>query len=398
MSFLDRLRPASYRGVVFHVDTEELQGGKRVAVHLFPGRDDPYLEELGMGGRQVRIAAYLTGDDYASQREALIEALDTPGAAELVLPDRAPFPAIALHPWTSRQGWGPGAEGGIARLDITFIHAPQVSIAATDDTRQAVRVQGDTLLGRAVSAFTSVFNAQGGDRIFGAAVTRTSTVALGLRDAASKVLAPAEAVAALVRDANALADDPSSAITSTGVGGQLGSLFSRIATLGGRAQETYATLASLGGLLSDLPAVSGSTVQAEQERANQSAFQALVRQASLGASARASVDLPLESAQDAAALRGEIADRIDAELLLAQDDEAFSELQALLLAVVTDLDARAARLPTRRVYGVPALTCSLAVAYRLYGTLDGELDLVARNRPAHPGFIPQGTAIEYLVA
>ena len=47
MSFRDRLRPASYRGVPFFVDFDEDESGKRVQVHEFAKRDDPWPEEMG---------------------------------------------------------------------------------------------------------------------------------------------------------------------------------------------------------------------------------------------------------------------------------------------------------------------------------------------------------------
>ncbi|MGO7565260.1 DNA circularization N-terminal domain-containing protein, partial [Rhizobium johnstonii] len=42
------LRPASYRGVSFLVDYDDLSGGKRLALHEYDGGRSTTVEELGL--------------------------------------------------------------------------------------------------------------------------------------------------------------------------------------------------------------------------------------------------------------------------------------------------------------------------------------------------------------
>src|SRR5690348_3948807 len=82
----DRLVPASFRGVQFHVEIQARSGGRRLAPHEYPKRDDPYTEDMGRRGRAFSITAYLIGPGFRDDRDALISALETEGPGLLRLP------------------------------------------------------------------------------------------------------------------------------------------------------------------------------------------------------------------------------------------------------------------------------------------------------------------------
>ena len=84
MSWRDRLLPASYRGVAFHVASHQSEAaGRRVAVHEYPGRDLPYAEDLGRRASEYTLQAYVVGRDYDRARDALVAACALPGAGRL---------------------------------------------------------------------------------------------------------------------------------------------------------------------------------------------------------------------------------------------------------------------------------------------------------------------------
>ena len=43
----ENLRPASFRGVAFEVESHSESGGRRIELHEYPLRDTPYAEDLG---------------------------------------------------------------------------------------------------------------------------------------------------------------------------------------------------------------------------------------------------------------------------------------------------------------------------------------------------------------
>jgi hypothetical protein len=84
--WLSTLWPASFRGVPFFIESDEEHGGRRIAVHQFPGRDQPFLEDLGEDVRGFQVTAYLVGDSSDSDASGFVAGLVRPGAGTLVLP------------------------------------------------------------------------------------------------------------------------------------------------------------------------------------------------------------------------------------------------------------------------------------------------------------------------
>jgi prophage DNA circulation protein len=86
------MQQASFRGVVFHVETGSRLSGRRTVVHEYPKRNDPYAEDMGRQARRWNIQGYLIYHpsgalyEYTSQRLALFNALESDGPGRLVHP------------------------------------------------------------------------------------------------------------------------------------------------------------------------------------------------------------------------------------------------------------------------------------------------------------------------
>lgn len=97
MSWRDRLRTASYRGVEFFVEAHEYNFGRRQENHEFPYRQSNYAEDLGGKTPGFRIEGFLVGDNYDFQRNILIKALKEEGPGRLVHPYLGEFDASVLN-------------------------------------------------------------------------------------------------------------------------------------------------------------------------------------------------------------------------------------------------------------------------------------------------------------
>ncbi|MEE5133760.1 DNA circularization N-terminal domain-containing protein [Pseudomonas alliivorans] len=112
----DSLLPASFRGVGFFISSTAVPIGRKGQLHEFPQRDEPYFESLGKQSQVHTVTAFIVGPDCFEQRDKLLQALETPGAGELV------------HPWLGRMQVQVGdcdmthslAEGGIVHLNLKF--------------------------------------------------------------------------------------------------------------------------------------------------------------------------------------------------------------------------------------------------------------------------------------
>lgn len=81
------LRPASFRGVPFKVETEEFSnGGRNTVTHEFVRSEDVMSEDMGRKGQKFRIKGYVASDAADVEAQALIAACCAPGGALLVRP------------------------------------------------------------------------------------------------------------------------------------------------------------------------------------------------------------------------------------------------------------------------------------------------------------------------
>ena len=120
MGWRENLRPASFRGVAFFVETEEYSGGRRTVTHEFPLNDDPYVEDMGRKGRTYSLDGYVIGDNYQVAKAALIAALEAEGPGALVLPYSGER-KVACPSFRTRDDI---KEGGMCRFSLDFEETP----------------------------------------------------------------------------------------------------------------------------------------------------------------------------------------------------------------------------------------------------------------------------------
>ncbi|AWN43170.1 DNA circularization N-terminal domain-containing protein [Methylobacterium durans] len=137
-----RLRPASFRGAEFHVEVGTRAGGRRVALHEFAKRDDPYAEDMGRRAIRNAVTAYLVGPDYLDDRDILIESLDAEGPGLLIHPTLGEFDVVCdgFNAIERRE------RGGYVEIECTFIEVGSIgSYQAQADTAGAVGMKADDL-------------------------------------------------------------------------------------------------------------------------------------------------------------------------------------------------------------------------------------------------------------
>lgn len=394
---------ASFRGAPFFVDEAELGGiGRRTVKHEFPFRDDPFVEDMGRRARDFKVDGYVIGDDYLAAKEALITALETEGPGQLVHPYYGLRRAIC-DTATVRET---KKEGGWARVSIAFIETPlqaPVPVIA-DDGASKVATAADNALLAVSSELSSKLDADGLPAFALASAEASLTNAAA---AIGAKLAPAAQAAAAVAGGTA---DLASAVTQdiASLNGQVRILTSQAASLVRQPADLLngfqAAIDSVGdaaeaapgaimdALLEAYGADLGSpapttTATRERELANQQALQGALRRVIAIEAARLAPLVPYASIEEATAARDRVAAVLD-EQADSAGDTAYPALVALRAQVLRAVPGgrvfpRVVTV-TRRV-AVP----SLVLAYQVYGSVDQEPDVIARNRGKvrHPGFI-----------
>ncbi|MBP2494716.1 prophage DNA circulation protein [Methylobacterium sp. PvP062] len=133
MSWRDDYRPASFRGVPFHVAANSRTNGRRGFTYEFAKGDRSLDEDLGKRVTRVAVSGYVIGDDYDLQADALEAALNREGGGTLILP--------TLGRMFMRCEFGPRAErkeeGGIAYFEMAFVDASGGGVTRFGENTQA---------------------------------------------------------------------------------------------------------------------------------------------------------------------------------------------------------------------------------------------------------------------
>lgn len=403
MAWRDDLLPGSFRGAAFYWRATELQGGRRLAEHEFPLRDGGEPEDLGRRLRHYRFNVYVVGDDYFGDRDALLAALESPGPGTLVHPYLGPL-LVAVREFRLQET---NEEGRIARFEIEFTEAgPPPSPLAVVDTAVASVAAATAMFAQLEASFTASFAiAEWPTYVLLAAESIVAQLSPAL---ATLLATPGIGASSLAPEAAAITGglllDPASFASS--VTGLFSSYASTVATtLAGFTETDSPTssrgmplppdpsfgLATLAGFGSTLPAVLGTAPAPLQEAANQAALIALIQGSAVAALATVYANTAFASETDADTARDQLGGFIDAQSLAAAnlpDDAAYQAWQSLYQASANDLSTRGTQLPDVLDLTFAAPVPALSLAYRLYQDATRAPELIARNDPPCPLFLP----------
>jgi prophage DNA circulation protein len=384
MAWRDRVGNSicKFRGIEIHLESTSTEPGRRVQVHEYPLRDQPYAEDLGRNKREHQITGYLLGDDYDVVRDQLIEAFEKPGAGEFFHPYYGTYQAIITASRISEST----SEGGICRVTFTALRADDKPLvpAVTTDTQSVTEARAEAARQSALEDFTSEYAGileLATDRV--AAVQATMTEAMqGVQKVIGDITGP---LAELIR---APAD----------LGGQILEFIAQVTDQINeplRALGIYEDLFSAGSYSSagpNAPLVSRRQVQAQNAMVN------LVRRGAVIESANAAARWEFVARQDAQTGVETLHTGITAQLETdpPPTPQVAQSLVALRAAVVSDLRTRGAALPELTAYTPPATLPALVIAQRLYGDAKRADEIVLRNKVRHPGAVPGGDPLEVL--
>lgn len=401
MTWRDNLRPAKFRGVAFRVEAHDAQGGRRTVRHDFPFRDLPFVEDMGRRGREFSVDAYVVGDDYMDQRDALIGACDEPGSAELVHPYLGTL-QVTCTGWSLQET---KSEGRMAKFSLTFLESGKPNYPSGDDDfasrgimsyEEAKQITAD--------AFADAFSID------------------GLPDfAVDDAIAMAEYAAELAESAVEFIEE----IQQHGIGPMIGRFVSKLTGSGGLlskpaqlANELFGIYHTVSQLFSgfgdergairamsslftfdggDIVPIQQTTETRRRQQQNRDALIGLVRQAAVIEAATIAPSAEYETRDDAESVRDQITDLIDQiSEAPSTSDAVFMSLQKLRTVVTEGVPPPGERLPDIVTVAPTRTTPSLVLAYDLHGDATREPEIVARNRPRHPGFMPGAEPVQVI--
>lgn len=403
----DQLLPASFRGISFLIPQASVPVGMKVQLHEFPQRDEPYAEQLGKQAQVHRLVCWIIGDDCFERRDKFMEALETPGAGELV------------HPWLGRMQVKAGEaelthdfkQGGMAAFAVTFY--PDIPLkfpTAKVNTQQQVVKASDSLLDSALARYKSAMekvdqarlglarlrNSLSGvytviqqqfSTIIGAFTNLTGFVQslMNAPDSLSSLFSSyfsefsvddylGDDSGSSYRNSVATATQQAEAVASINTVSDSGGVDAAAASQATANLVQDALLVQVALIISEMPVTSQPVSTATVASVEQQAVQPIVRP-----------EVPV--ADDVIELRDNLNEAIFQASLKA-DPEHYMVLNTLRQTIVKHLTA-VAESGVRLVEITPPETLTaLVLAYRRFGDATRESEVVQRNRLRHPGFVP----------
>lgn len=393
MTWRDNYRPASFRGAPFFVEGTESSYGRRQAVHEHAQRDTPYTEDLGRKAREFSITGYLLGANYHLARDAVVEACEQPGPGQLVHPYKGELTVVCRGLSVSESS----QDGGYCKLTLTFLEAGEASFPrAITDSINAISSAGNQVIGSAQAGFVSRFLTDGFPGfVRDAAAAHLTSIADYLSSTGQSLGGEISAAADYFYSVRDLAADAYDLVL------QPVSLAQRLVSVIGSARDAFGgnSFAMLTGMFSQFDSqYTGSTAtpSRQQQAANFEAMGELVRQVAVAEAAKAAVVTEYPSYQDAIGAREVLLEQIDEEAEFTPVDDSFVALGKLRTEVVRGIPQQDQRLPQLVEYTPPSTLPSLVVAHNLYNDAARSDEIVARNKPRHPGFLIGGNALEVL--
>ncbi|SES28049.1 Mu-like prophage DNA circulation protein [Vreelandella subterranea] len=379
MSWRDRIGDgtAEFRGVTLYLERGSISPGRRVQVHEYPLRDDPYVEDLGRKLREWQVIGYLLGEDYDIQRNQLADALELPGAFEM----RHSYydthrVVITGDPRITEST----REGGMARVSFTVVRAddsPRYPTAVAD-TQQVVASTAESSRLAILDEFIDAFE------IVELAVDRVEAVEATILGAISEIEGIVGDVTGTIARLIRTPAELGAAILSSI--GQIKNMFGEP----GRALGVYSALFGTGEVRSTS---FSAPQQTRLETQAQNAAVALIRRGAAVEAAEASAEWQYETRQQAVETLEVIHQGITEQLSgsVPPLPQTTQRLVSLRAAAVQDLRRRGTALPELTRYTPNARMPALVLAHRLYGDARRDTDIIRRNNVRHPGSVPADT-------
>jgi len=390
--WLSTLWPASYKGVPFYVEHDGERGGRRLAVHQFPRRDDPFLEDLGRSAKSFEITAYLVGDASDSDASALSSVFDAEGAGLLVLPTHGP---IMVRNGPFERSRSKDRLGYIAFTGTFFREGAASSLASVDYLAQLVFDAVDALALAAQGPVAALDIVGAPEWVVAAGVAGVQDIVATLevmRDArgVDPALAPALALslssvyAVIPTSLTRLAVDPTFVADLFSVSRDLAAAMDPSVAAGSFTSNIDAFPVSV--------AAAGVSVNSARAAANSIVVNQLGRLALIAGLIDSLMRQTFGDRQAATAARSSAFGLLEAELEVASSlraSDLFSAIGDMRAALARYFATTIADLRPVVVVTAPRMLPAVWHAWRLYADPTRAQELIDRNRAPHPAFLSE---------
>ncbi|EYU13604.1 DNA circularization protein [Photorhabdus aegyptia] len=424
----------AFRGAPFYIiDDATLTGGRRVVRHEYPLRDDGETEDMGLTTREYAFTAVVFGDNYFSQRDALITALEAPEPGEIDHPYWGKQ-RIQIETYTVRESC---YTGGVAMFSVTFVpaadktapveaHKPELnSDSLTSRVLSDVTAAWDTVTG-AIAKVTDTLNTVEATVNTIVNGIRSLSATSGMNQLLGSALALKGSLKNLINAPHQLFDDianlvsgiaevappavASRALRKTGSSIQVQSKSNvpAVAHLQHVVNTTTTVFiaAQLAGLVLNAATEAAKTKPPAPSLTLAGTSYTVFSPAAVNAqSSESGAEIPvtsiplIETLDDTRKASVQLDDEL-MQLLIATGDlgwfETSNQLRDFRITFVQQMQATAGALPTARQIALAGTEPALVTLYRETGEVHQLTRFIRRNGIRHPAFVTGGVEIEVI--
>ncbi|MBL1321506.1 MAG: DNA circularization N-terminal domain-containing protein [Methylophaga sp.] len=368
-----------FRNAEFLVKSADTELGRRNAVHEYPLRNTPYTEDLGLKARQFSFDAFVIGDDYHIDRDALMAELEKAGPGTLVHPYLGTMRVSLINARTNETN----QQGGRCRFTLTFIIAGANTFPNRQiDTQAKVQTEADVAQEQVIDDFSTTFNDEKLQaNHFEQLQNSIQSVLADIDDQVGEVIDP---ITALIRPPFNLGTSIIDSINR--IGQKIAEPFNAI--------KLYTNLFGIGD---DRPTISTATISRKQQTISTQAVHDLATRGALIEACRSSSEAEYDSLDDAINIRNGLLAELDLQMHADNmSDCVYQSLLNLRVAIIDDIRTRGADLPKLNTHTPLISQSALVIAHQLYGDAGRDSEIIRRNNVRHPGFVSGGDALEVL--
>jgi prophage DNA circulation protein len=399
MTWKEKLRQASFRGIEFYVSSSDVEGGRRIAKHEFPQKDIPFVEDLGKKAKSFPIEAYVLGDDYMERRDLLIDALDKEGPGLLVHPYYGEL-NLQVSDWKVKETKD---EGGIATFAITFEQTGEINYPVSfENNTNILNTKADKL---------DESLAQNMNKNFKTNILSSYKKAVGfIKDTTKSLENFMSPIASLVNiaeevskgindiatEAMALARSPLTLAYN------LQNAIKRIQNIPEYAKDIMKAYSLLNKTFFEYFDEIDETEEPETKaenlnKTNAKSMKQLLCLTIAGAMARTANNMNFTTYDDAENTKNLITEIIDEIIATTDDDDIFKDAVDLKIALSKILPPENQILKNIVLYELKDTLPSIVLCYDIYANLDNEQDILDRNKIENPAMMIGGKEVEVVV-
>ena len=399
MGWREQLKEASFKGIVFRVDTSDMAFGwntkirettiqpliKKDGTEFNPvGSSDPFVELGNKLPRQWTITAHFTGNDYIGNRDSFINAIELGESGILQLPLQEPATVLPMKAAVQYSNRG----GGFEAVKIQFVET--INKIQPTTTVNTEKVADD--------ASVSMYSA--------------------IKNAFSIVASSFESVAEKTTDMVTAVSDTITTVMAGGEGAPLNSILDSLQTISTNARTLIQTPQTLALEITDtidaitfaftnpidafnaqvklfedyglgLPFFPINTPSDQDLRDNRTSMIQIMQNSSLAGAGRSLAKAGFDSLDDALLAKSTFDDAVELQQIANGDaegfDDVYNELTALQAAIAEHINAQE-NLPSNIIIEFADQIPALVITEDLYGDADRVDEIVSRNLIRNPLF------------